>query len=93
MKRFIPLLLFYFLLPACRNEQSRYVLSTLDDFTSESDTTFYPLFIEGGTKVVYQRGYMTPDKGLKLHVDTMPVPAGGLKLDHSLWDQLRGEHK
>lgn len=93
MKRLISLLIFCFLLPACRNEQSRYVLSTMDDVTREPDTTSYPLFIEGGTKVVYQSGYMTPDKGLKLHIDTMRVPAGGLKLDDSLWRQLTAENK
>lgn len=89
MKRLIPLLILCFVISGCRNEQSRHVMNTLAfDIGEETDTTSYPLFIDGGTKVVYQFGHLTADKGLKLYFDTIPHPAGGLQLDESMRRRL-----
>lgn len=87
MKRIIPfLILFFFLMPGCRNDQSRQASMGLAD--DQIDTTFYPLFIDGGAKLVFQVGHLTPDKGLKLYYDTIYYPTKGLMLDDSLRHRL-----
>ena len=48
----------------------------------------YPLLIEDGTKLVYQFGHLTADKGLKLYYDTMLYPAEGLRLPDYIKLQL-----
>lgn len=85
--------LFHFLLTCliisgCRNDRSQYVLNSLDEIHEAMDTTHYPLIIEGGTRIVYQTGHMSPDKGLKLYFDTIPYPAQGWSLDESVRRQL-----
>lgn len=77
-----------FLISGCRNDQSQYVLNRLADAHAHMDTTHYPLIIEGGTKIVYQTGHMTPDKGLKLYFDTIPYPPQGWSLDESVRRKL-----
>lgn len=92
MKRLILLLLCCIVVQACRDEQDRQALNSVyDDAFDSIDTTSYPLFIEGGSKIVYPVGYMTPDKGLKIYLDTIPNPAGGLRLDGAVRSQLEVE--
>jgi hypothetical protein len=92
MKRLILLLVLGLVIPGCRNDQSEQVM---DRFSGEvrqaADTTSYPLIVDGGTKIIYQFGHMTADKGLKLYLDTIPHPTQGLKLDESVRTQLSAE--
>lgn len=46
-----------------------------DDSRPEPVMAGSPTLIDGGTKIVYQFGHMTPDKGLKLYYDTIPATA------------------
>jgi hypothetical protein len=48
------------------------------------DSIQFPILIEGGTKIVYQIGHMTPDKGLKLFLDTVEYSPGNNVLSDSL---------
>lgn len=70
------------------HNRSRQVLNSLQ--VAEAETTF-PLLIDGGTKIVYQFGHMTPDKGLKLYYDTIPNPVSGLELDEEVRRKLSGQ--
>ena len=56
-----------------------------------TDTTSFPLFIDGGARIVYQRGHMTPDRGLKLYFDTIPNPKGGFRLEESVRRKISRE--
>lgn len=70
-------------LSGCRdNNQSRHVLGSLRKMAAADHA--YPLIIDGWTKIVYQFGHMTPDKGLKLYYDTIPYPASGVELDEEM---------
>lgn len=60
---------------------------SLDDAYEPGDTTSYPLMIDGGTRIVYQFGHMTPDKGLKLYLDTIANPKGFM-MDETLRRRL-----
>jgi hypothetical protein len=74
MKKLISLFIgCWLLLPGCTNRDA--IDRAMNDYPSETDTLEYPLLIENGTKLVYQFGRMTPDKGLKLYYDTIPYPA------------------
>lgn len=74
---------------ACRNNQSDYVMNSIaNEPENDADTIALPSLIDNGTKLVYQFGHMTPDKGLKLYYDTMPYPAKGLTIDESVRRQL-----
>ena len=88
MKRFILVLTFCFLLSGCRYDQSRHTLNNFAFDYSDTDTISYPLMIDGGSKVVYQFGHMTADKGLKLYLDTIPIPKGGVLVDESVRRRL-----
>ena len=89
MKSLVPFLILCLVVPGCRNDQSRHVMNNLAGNTVEmADTTSFPLTIDGGKKIVYQFGHMTPDKGLKLYFDTIPNPAGGMRLDDSVRRKL-----
>ena len=73
----------------CWTEPYRREIRSLSAHTRDAtDTTSYPLIIDNGTKIIYQFGHMTPDKGLKVYLDTIPHPAGGFKLDEQLRTQL-----
>jgi hypothetical protein len=83
MKTLILFLMFGFIF-GCSEDQER---SRFDAFTYDvydKDSIDYPLFIDGGTKVVYQFGHLTADRGLKLYFDTIPYPAAGMKVDESV---------
>ena len=89
MRSLVPLLILCLAVPGCRNDQSRHVMNNLAHNTGETgDTTSFPLIIDGGMKVVYRFGHLTPDKGLKLYFDTIPNPAGGMLLDDSMRRKL-----
>jgi hypothetical protein len=89
MKRLIVVLAFCSLLSGCRYDQSQHTLSKFAfEYGDKEDTTSYPLMIEGGSKVVYQFGHMTPDKGLKLYFDTIATPTGGVLVDEAVRRQL-----
>lgn len=88
MKTLIVLLIICFI-SACRDDRNRGALNTLAD--DGADTVSYPLFIDGGRKVVYQFGHLTADKGLKLYFDTIPYPAEGFKVDESVRKKLSVE--
>jgi hypothetical protein len=91
MKRLIILLILCFLIPGCRENENRHVVNSVRDTRHQGDPTSYPLFIDGGTKVVYQFGHLTPGKGLKLYFDTIPYPSGGYHIDDSLRRRLLAE--
>ena len=74
----------------CSTDRSRSVLTAPNEIHVE-DSSVFPKFIDEGTKVVYQYGHLTADKGLKLYLDTIPYPAGGLKLDDSIRERLSVE--
>jgi hypothetical protein len=79
MKRLIPFLIICFFISGCRNDQYKYAMNRVaEDTGDKTDTTSYPLLIDGGTKIVYQFGHLTADKGLKLYLDTIDNPAKGL---------------
>lgn len=90
MKRLISFLILGFLIQGCWNDRSRQAANR-GDTSDAMDTTTYPLVINGGTKIVYQFGYLTPDKGLKLYLDTISNPVGGLKLDDSVRIRISAE--
>lgn len=87
MKTLLVVLIICFIIPGCGNDQSRHVMNTLDNIDA-IDRTGYPVFIEGGSKLIYQFGHLTSDKGLKLYYDTIPHPSEGLILDDSLRREL-----
>ena len=72
----------------CRNEHNQRVMHWVSDGYENIDTTSYPLLIDGGRKIVYLVGHMTPDKGLKLYFDTIPNEPAGLQLDDSVRRRL-----
>lgn len=77
------------LVTGCWSEDSRQALSKAGGHEYEqTDTVFYPLVIDGGSRIVYQFGHMTPDKGLKLYLDTIANPKGGLLQDETLRSRL-----
>jgi hypothetical protein len=77
------------LVTGCRNEDSRQALSKAGEYAIEqTDTNSYPMLIDGGSRIVYQFGHMTPDKGLKLYLDTIANPKGGLLQDETLRRRL-----
>ena len=88
MKRLILFLILGFAVAGCWNDQSRNVLNSFADEGDHADTPSFPLVIDGSTKIVYQRGHMTRDKGLKLYYDTIPYPSGGLHLPDSVLQKL-----
>lgn len=92
MKRLILLFLFCIVIYGCRYDKGRRAVNGVHYDTGDKvDTTSYPLFIDDGNKIVYQVGYMTPDKGLKLYLDTISHPAGGLAMDETVRSRLSGE--
>ena len=87
MNKLIAWMLVCFVLWGCgNNDNSRRALNSIRE-EGEADTAL-PLLIDGGTKIVYQFGHMTPDKGLKLYYDTIPNPQGELAIDDSLRKKL-----
>jgi hypothetical protein len=89
MRRLVRFLIFCFVIPGCRDDQNKNTMTRVaDDHYEKIDTASFPLIIEGGTKIVYQYGHLTADKGLKLYFDTIPYPAGGLRLDDSVRRKL-----
>lgn len=81
--------MFCLLVTRCRHEDSRQVLGKAEEYPFErTDTNSYPMLIDNGSRVVYQFGYMTPDKGLKLYPDTIATPKGGLLQDETLRRRL-----
>lgn len=75
MKKLTSLLLASLLIFAlCTNRE---VLDRIagDDSAQEPVAAGSPMLIDGGKKIVYQYGHMTPDKGLKLYYDTIPATA------------------
>lgn len=74
MKKLISLLACMLIFALCTNRE---VLDSIagDDSPLAPDTAGSPMLIDGGTKIVYQFGHMTPDKGLKLYYDTIPATA------------------
>ena len=74
MKKLISLLACLLIFALCTNRE---VIDRIveDDSRQESTATGSPMLIEGGKKIVYQFGHMTPDKGLKLYYDTIPATA------------------
>jgi hypothetical protein len=62
------------LLAACTSRDTAGRVAS-GEFCPEADTVEYPLLIDNGTKLVYQFGRMTADKGLKLYYDTIPYTA------------------
>jgi hypothetical protein len=81
MKSTITVLLFCFFLLGCDYDQRPEVTNSIADKKIETD---FPLLIEDGSKLVYQFGHLTADKGLKLYYDTMLYQAGGLRLPDSI---------
>lgn len=90
MKSLIPFLMCGFIF-GCAEDQKRSRLDVRTYEAHDQDSTVYPLFIDGGTRVVYQFGHLTADKGLKLYFDTIPYPPGGLKMDESVRTRLLAE--
>jgi hypothetical protein len=88
MKTLIVLLLLCLVQTGCRNEHNQRVMNSVANCYETADTYSYPLFIDGGTKIVYQVGHMTADKGLKLYLDTLPSPPTGLRLEESVRRKL-----
>lgn len=86
MKSLISLLIFCSVVAGCRNNQSKHAPIAYHAY--EADTTTYPKIIDGGTKIVYQFGHMTADKGLKLYYDTIAHPPTGFRLDDSIRRRL-----
>jgi hypothetical protein len=82
MKRVIPLLICLSIGASCRN--SAYDDSPLG-VEEAIDSLQFPILIDEGTKIVYQVGRMTPDKGLKLYLDTVAYT----KEDWELLDSLK----
>ncbi|MBT1699040.1 hypothetical protein KK083_19250 [Fulvivirgaceae bacterium PWU4] len=74
MKKLISLLACMLIFALCTNRE---VLDRIagDDSHREPLMAGSPIMIDGGTKIVYQFGHMTPDKGLKLYYDTIPATA------------------
>lgn len=74
MKKLISLLACMLIFALCTNRE---VLDRIagDDSSQQPLTAGSPILIDGGTKIVYQFGHMTPDKGLKLYYDTIPATA------------------
>lgn len=90
MMKSILCLVVCFFLSGCRdNNQPRHTPNSLQEI-SEAERS-YPLLVDSGTKIVYQFGHMTPDKGLKLYYDTIPNPVGGLTMDESVRRKLSGQ--
>lgn len=75
MKKPVFLLACMLILAGCTNRDALDRIAE-NDFNRGADTVKYPVLIEGGTKIVYQFGRMTADKGLKLYYDTIPNTAG-----------------
>jgi len=90
MKRLVPFLMLCFVVPGCQNDQSKHAQVAYHAY-DEADTSTYPKIIDGGTKIVYQFGHMTADKGLKLYYDTIPHPPTGFRLDDSIRRRLSAE--
>jgi hypothetical protein len=70
MKGVISFWLFLFgsmLLSACRDNRPPEIM-----YASELDTIEYPVLIDGGKRIVYKVGQMTP-RGLKYYLDTTDV--------------------
>ena len=86
MKSFILLLIVCLLHSRCRNEHNQRVVVAHDGY-DKPDTTCYPQLIEGGKRIVYQFGHLTPDKGLKLYLDTIAYGPGS-HLDDSVRQRL-----
>jgi hypothetical protein len=74
MKKLISLLTCLLILAGCTNRDATDRIATYDPY-QKADTSEYPILIDGGTKIVYQFGRMTADKGLKLYYDTIPNTA------------------
>ena len=90
MKRLIPIFILCFIFSGCRQDTNHHAMRWLgDDGIDANDTTSYPLLIEGGSKIIYQFGHMTPDKGLKLYLDTIPSAAPPVQWDQGIRKRLR----
>jgi hypothetical protein len=59
------------LLPGCTSRDAIDRIAN-DCSGAKTDTIQFPMLIDGGTRIVYQFGRMTADKGLKLYYDTVP---------------------
>lgn len=81
MKKLIFISCMGILILACRKADDQVAY---EDTREAKDTTTYPLFIDGGTKVVYQFGRMSADKGLKLYLDTVSYDEWNAKKDSLL---------
>ena len=86
MKKLISLLLVCMLIVAGCTSRDAMDRIANDDSRQDGDTVGSPMLIDGGTKVVYQFGHMTADKGLKLYYDTIPANAKKVPSDDFLKD-------
>jgi hypothetical protein len=77
MKTTVVTLIQFMALGACRNNHSTEISC------AETDAQQFPISIEGGTKLVYQVGQMTP-RGLKFHLDTIDAQGSILVLPNSV---------
>lgn len=91
MKSSCLIVILILVLAGCRNEHNQRVMHWVNDGHENIDTISYPLLIDGGRKIVYQVGHMTPDKGLKLYFDTIPNSPAGQQLDDSVRRRLSPE--
>jgi hypothetical protein len=80
MRRALLFLTWFSLIAACRNNTNSDGAGDVEEKTlaAGTDSLQFPILIEGGTKVVYQVGRMTPDKGLKFYLDTADYREGRL---------------
>jgi hypothetical protein len=72
MKKYI--LLSFLALSGCTSESRQEKIDALayENSNNKEVQKKYPMLIDSGTKIVYQFGRMTADKGLKLYLDTIP---------------------
>lgn len=84
MKKLLKLLVISCLVFGCRKGEDSLSYKEYAESGSVKDTTTYPLFIDGRTKVVYKFGRMTADKGLKHYLDTVSYDVWVSKKDSLL---------
>jgi hypothetical protein len=80
MKRTVTFVICLSIAAACRNNTRNDGADNMEEGTlaADVDSLQFPILIEGGKKIVYQVGRMTPDKGLKLYLDTVAYTEGML---------------
>lgn len=84
MKISVTALFICLLLTGCLKDHTRYKISDSQKLAGDSAASGqFPLFIDGGTKVVYQFSKMTP-RGLKFFLDTLDYSADSFLLPDSV---------